>query len=868
MVAPGGCAVNGAADGLPILLMGAPRVEERARLGGGGGTARRPERGRQIERISPRFEILQTAFAARRAEVQLGMGGAEPEQVIVLETIGTIEDFIRAVQRIDGLEFLGEFDEEDVPPDEDFFIESDPDKALSGTIYLVMASQQAIEQLLGLWARFRDEPDEPFERGLGRFRRLFELLRDIRSWGPTDRLESTGVLEDWQERVDARLEVVPVEIELWFRDDEQDRLLAQAEVTASIANAGGQSVTSAIVPEIRYHAVLARLPIGTVETLLQTVDGVELVRSDRVMFLRPVGQGVVALGAAEGLPLVDRPGRPEDTSDPIVGLLDGVPLEQHELLSGRLVVDDPDDLASMAPAHTRRHGTAMASLILHGDLTGRTEALGRRLYVRPLLAPGPAWVGNAPETIPEDQLAVDLTLRAVRRMFEGEAEVEAVAPTVRIVNMSIGDNAPFAQTMSPWARMLDWVSWKYQILVVVSAGNHWTNIELSVDPATYLGLTEAELELATLVSLANEFGSRRLLPPSEAINVLTVGSANRDESVVARADEARELITSNTMPAPYSALGMGFRRSIKPDILVPGGRAVYDLSPHGAGVTATPVATPTSPPGQLVASPLGPPGTRSGTTYSAGTSNAAAVASHSAAVLYDVLGSLRDEAGADFLLDRGVMTSALKALIVHGASLGDALLTVTKAFTGRVEPRKLREFVTRFVGYGALSGSAVQGSSGTRATMLGGGLLGTDEAHVYDIPLPPGLSGKTGQRRLTMTLSWLTPTNSRDRRYRRARLWLSSPVSELNVDRTEADWRASQRGTVQHEILEGTRAAAYDDGHALTVKVNCTAHAGLLDVDVPYALAISIEVAPELDVDVFAEIRDRIRPPVEVRPAG
>jgi hypothetical protein len=229
---------------------------------------------------------------------------------------------------------------------------------------------------------------------------------------------------------------------------------------------------------------------------------------------------------------------------------------------------------------------------------------------------------------------------------------------------------------------------------------------------------------------------------------------------------------------------------------------------------------------------------------------------------------LRDDASAHFLEDDGVLVSALKALVVHGASLGDALTSVSEAFAGRVDPGKLREFVTRFVGYGSLVGPAVQGSTGTRATMLGGGRLGADEAHVYDIPLPPSLSGKAGQRRLTMTLAWLTPTNPRDRRYRRARLWLSSPESELRVGRTQADWRASQRGTIQHEIFEGTGAAAYDDGQGLAVRVNCAPHAGTLDAEVPYALLFSIEVAPELEVDVFSEVRERIRPAVEVRPTA
>jgi hypothetical protein len=87
------------------------------------------------------------------------------------------------------------------------------------------------------------------------------------------------------------------------------------------------------------------------------------------------------------------------------------------------------------------------------------------------------------------------------------------------------------------------------------------------------------------------------------------------------------------------------------------------------------------------------------------------------------------------------------------------------------------------------------------------------------------------------------------------------------VNRQQADWRAVRRGTVQHEILEGSQATAYADGDALAIQINCAEFAGSLTDRIPYALAVSLEVAPELDVPIFQEIRDRVRAIVQVTPA-
>ena len=80
------------------------------------------------------------------------------------------------------------------------------------------------------------------------------------------------------------------------------------------------------------------------------------------------------------------------------------------------------------------------------------------------------------------------------------------------------------------------------------------------------------------------------------------------------------------------------------------------------------------------------------------------------------------------------------------------------------------------------------------------------------------------------------------------------PTGKLTVDRTQADSHAATRGTVQHEILEGKKADVFVDGDALEIRVSCRAAAGSLEERVPYALAVTLEVAEGIGVPIYDEI--------------
>ena len=198
----------------------------------------------------------------------------------------------------------------------------------------------------------------------------------------------------------------------------------------------------------------------------------------------------------------------------------------------RIIVDDPDNVESTYNANERVHGTSMASLIVHGDLNDGLRPLGRPVYVRPIMQPIPNDF-RAPrrEHIPDDVLLVDLIHRSVKRLFEGDGSEGPVAPSVRVINLSIGDPyRQFLQSMSPVARLLDWLSLTYGVLFIVSAGNQSDAIQLGISRTEFESSDPQEQETAVVKALFSDARNRKLLSPAESINGLTVGSVQYDSS--------------------------------------------------------------------------------------------------------------------------------------------------------------------------------------------------------------------------------------------------------------------------------------------------------------------------------------------------
>lgn len=145
---------------------------------------------RQGERLASDFNRLQDSSL-----------GSQHEQVLVFEIIGTVQAFTKAIEELEGLECLGVHWLYNIPPGHGFKNKKDPNKELIGQLFLVLADQQALQELRNLFNRWTNDPNHSLRSGLASLKTTFKYLRSIRLWNLNDRFYNTGILDDWKHRL-------------------------------------------------------------------------------------------------------------------------------------------------------------------------------------------------------------------------------------------------------------------------------------------------------------------------------------------------------------------------------------------------------------------------------------------------------------------------------------------------------------------------------------------------------------------------------------------------------------------------------------------------------------------------------------------
>jgi hypothetical protein len=461
--------------------------------------------------------------------------------------------------------------------------------------------------------------------------------------------------------------------------------------------------------------------------------------------------------------------------------------------------------------------------------------------------------------LPRDRLAVDVIQAAVARLFEGDA----VAPDVKVIVLAVGDSVQqFDRFVSPLARILDWLSERYGVLIVVSAGNHLEDLALPGDVDVE---NPEELQHEVLCALQQDGIMRRVLAPGEAVNALTVGAAHSDASEATVDDGRREPMLVADLPNVVSALGSGARRSIKPDVLFPGGRQTLRVEPSESDEPhRLSISVSRRPPGVKMATVGTDGGNLTAACFATGTSAATALAGNRAGHLLGDLDQLREVHGdkmpsAEF---DGVL---VKAALAHGAAWGAAHALIDSCQED-LERGRSRAAVARLVGYGNSGFRRSLACDEHQATAIGAGRLIGDKADVFRLPLPESLASKTISRRVKLTLAWITPINASHRHYRRAALKVEAVGFPAFLGRrANADANAVARGTLQHEIFESDQATPYQAGNAMELVVSCRADAGSLSASVPYALIATVEVGEGIGLPIYEEVREGLAVPVQVR---
>jgi len=901
----------------PLLLLprSAPLPRERIRRVVKS-NLRLPGRAEQGNRLGTQITTMLDAF------VSDSPAGTSTENILVLETIGQPDNFRTAVAAIPDLKWLAEIDLENIEADARFFerpkigafffkgltatlgtresreivaafatsgvidgdgilvenasagdiraaipqayrdhadaiagaVEAKKNAPLSGRMYLSLSNRQALRDIKTLFDAW--ERGGRLARGAGAWSEIFAQLRTVRFWNVKDRVTDTGILDYWREEVECKrgtASFIAFEIEFSYEENEPSRRRRQQHVEELVAVEGGRVIAVCDMKEIHFHAIKVELPIASIERVLGE-DYSALFQDGGILFFRPSPQCAVesfADGTTEELSVPPVPDEP-----PVVAVLDGLPFSRHNLLDGFVIIDDPDNFAAEYRPREMNHGTAMLSLICHGELDAQKGPINRKVYVRPILRPDTeSPLDRRPERIPRNVFFEDLVERAVRKMFTGDPGEPPSAPIVKIINLSVADpDRMFHQFPGPTARLLDWLSFKYKVLFCVSAGNIKDSVQLGIEPAEFSATSGDEQVSAVLSVLYDNRRNRRLLAPSESINSITVGALHDDASTPVILDGCLDILPSSDLPSPLSPFGHGFRSSIKPEILVPGGRQLfthvgegeYDLhrlsARSGQKVAAVPVV----------------PGDRTRTVYTCGTSNANALAVRGAAFIHDAVLDVLEEQGLDNY-DSSI-AALIKALLVHGASWGEAAGVIENALLNGKHSTEVKKGIARCLGYGRPDFAKSIECTATRATAIGYGVIAKDKRHEYRLPLPPSLSGLDCWRRLTITLAWLSPISVDNRKYRKAALAFEATDTAAAVGgkRAEAQHQQVRNGTLQHEIIEGAEVRAFQEGECLMIPVQCREDAGALDVEVPYGLAVSLEVKAEVGIDLYEEIQSLI----------
>lgn len=796
---------------------------------------------RQAERIGPKFTRLAEVLARGGGPLELRADATAlaPERLLVFEVRGSTGAFADAVRRVPGLELV---DEEELQPSGE---DAKP------VAYLMVPDMAALRNIESLWRRWRAGQ---LIWGETAWANVFERLRDLRPWGPADRVQpdEAGILAT---EIDGRADdhLVRLEIELVFRANDAVAAENAATVIAAVAARGGRLVSHARIADIAYHALLVDLPVWAVREIIAQAPG-GIAGLESVMHIRPQS---VATGIEVDNPLEPDVGAiaPRALGAPILALLDGVPVANHRLLADHVRLDDPFDLEPDALVAQRRHGTAMASLIVHGDRNQNEPSLPRQIHVVPVLGSGDAF--------PRDRLVIDMIFLAVTRLRE-------TAPTVLIVNLSLGNaRRPFHGQLSAWARLLDRLSQRFGLLFIVSAGNQVEQFGVTAF-ATSLAYEAAlgpDRATAMLVALNAIAADRRLLSPAETVNGVTVGACNEDAVTPADRALARALIdpypehrTSN----PSSALGPGFANAVKPDILMPGAREHLQVVRSHAHIDVRP-SGPARGAGLRVAAPPAN-GRENLDGYTNGTSAAAALASRTCHRIHDALEATY---GAEFVnlpsIHRAVL---LKALLIHPARWPDdtaELIRRTVGPAGRGQASKQKDNIRRFLGFGCVDADDAVACAADRATFFATGTLLRDRTATIAVPVPAAMGGQARPHMLAATLSWFTPVSPGRKSYRSCKLKILDPAEieplAVKAHANQPDGNQTNRGTVFTRCWTGESAPAVAPDMTIALQVQREPdQAAVIDEAVVYGLAVTLAMPGELRI--YEEVRARIAPPI------
>jgi hypothetical protein len=677
------------------------------------------------------------------------------------------------------------------------------------------------DKLISQLRSYSRGPDE--EGGKGAGRTFFDVLESIEPYGPDDR-RGQGVPADLDDLPDPSV----VDVIAWPSHDAEEA-------------------------ERRLHLI---------RTVLDQFDGEELASDARRQFTvlrgnlsREAVQGMLTLSVVETLAMPPAPflepsdwmqARLDDLEveldsegEPVAVLDDGV-ATAHPLLAN-LVGSDQSFPASHNWEQIGPHGTLVAGLAAYGDfevpLRDNLVLRGRGpLHVARIIEPDPLRAG-ATRFAPES-LVHQVIEEAIRTLHSDEG--------VRVFNLSIGaEDAYSGPHVGLVTESLDALIRELGVVVVIPAGNQPVHAApMQMDGG---GHVLADYPAYTLTELA------RICEPGPAALALTVGSIARSnapqtpDGAIRVGDRA---IAGVDQISPFTRTGPGAYKGVKPDVADYGGNwavnAAGQLEPRNSGLATV---------------------------------------------------SLGDGAGRLFALATGTSFAAPRVARVvadiwarypdASANLIRALVAISSRIPDSVEAQfPHEEERLRTVGYGRPVPELAIDSGVNRAVMYFDGEMDSDTVAIHPVPVPAEFARGRSQRRISVALAFDPPVRRQRRDYLAAEMsfdFLRNVGSDEIAERYAAQgndpielWKDRHRLKLRPSAAQVAKSTLQvrrifpkelrvDDGDTYYLAVKHKPSAWASGGTQRYALVVEIVDLDRQQLDIYAQVRQQVRPRTRVR---
>jgi subtilisin family serine protease len=375
-----------------------------------------------------------------------------------------------------------------------------------------------------------------------------------------------------------------LDVNLWYPGTAEEAASWIEEISIGVRSLEGEVLDTFVSAAAGIAVMRVRVDRNGIQQLLHVdyVAGIELLPPAPRRNTAPSELSADDIGT---VPAAER-------TAPVVGLVDSGVLSSHPLLEGSIV-----DTVAASPAlinglDRHGHGTAVASIILHGSLESGIRE-GR--WPSPICAVLSVRIFDENLMLPQASLAESELEDALRYLARAN---------VRVVNLSLGDSdIVYSGGRAPsLAALLDSLARELRLVLVVPTGR--------VAPVEYYFPFDADMADRYVEKLLDD-SDTGLLDPAPSALALTVGGSVPPS----RASGLHlEPLGNPGWPAPFSRRGPGIGGAVKPEFHAEAGTlaqdrndlslaqvdalaiAVADGRPSSSGVVSTDVGSSLSAP--------------------------------------------------------------------------------------------------------------------------------------------------------------------------------------------------------------------------------------------------------------------------------